>query len=141
MQSCFFNGCTFGSDCKNIPYIPMTCPEEGSFIAYKKVLKYPSIADHELIAVLEIPADAKRLSGAGVRKCRCNKAKVLRFEDVNGNVLDDVKEGYSIWDGLFFYHVGEYVTEENFDEDRLETCSKGIHFFMNRQEAVEYKFT
>lgn len=140
MWHCSYNNVEFDSDCKNIPYISMTCPEEGSFIAYKKVLKEPHIADGELIAVLEIQADAKRSSGAGTRKCRCNKAKVLRFEDLDGNVLNDVTKGYSTYDESFIYHVGEYVKEEKFDENRWETCSRGIHFFINRQEAVKYKF-
>ena len=142
---CFFIGCTFELNCKNIPYIPMTCPEEGSFIAYKKVLTSPLFGYSSefgwlMIAVLEIPADAKRSSGAGTRKCRCNKAKILRFEDLDGNVLNDITKGYSYYNRGFIYHVGEYVTEENFDEDRWEQCSKGIHFFMNRQEAINYNF-
>lgn len=151
MWHCYFNRVTFNSSCKNIPYIPMTCPEEGSFIAYKKVLKRPILGyngtcdwfennKNVMIAVLEIPADAKRSSGAGTRKCRCNKAKVLRFEDLDGNVLTDITDGYSYYNKRSIYHVGKYVTEENFDEDRWKTCSRGIHFFMNRQEAINYDF-
>jgi len=141
MRRCSFNEDTFDI-CKNIPYIPMTCPEEGSFIAYKKVLTniYGSLKNSTAIAVLEIPADAKRSSGAGTRKCRCNKAKVLRFEDMDGNVLNEFTKGYSYYDGGFIYHVGEYAAEEDFDDDRWEQCSTGIHFFMNRQEAINYIF-
>lgn len=142
MWHCVTIGCSFDLDCKNVPYIPMTCPEEGSFIAYKKVLTNPygSLEYCEIIAVLKIPADAKRSSGAGTRKCRCNKAKVLRFEDLDGNVLNEFTNGYSYYNKKFIYHVGEYVTEDNFDENRWEQCSKGIHFFMNRQEAINYDF-
>lgn len=137
MRRCITIGCGFESGCKNIPYIPMTCPEEGSFIAYKKALINFSV---NAIAVLEIPADAKRSSGDNTRKCRCNKAKVLRFEDLDGHVLNGITEGYSYYNKRFIYRVGEYVTEDNFDEDRWKTCSKGIHFFMNRQEAINYNF-
>ena len=127
-------------ECKNVPYVPMTCPEEGSFIAYKKVLAWDEYeGNHKtMIAVLEIPADATRSSGGGTRKCRCNKAKVLRFEDYSGNVLDNMTKGLSFHDMNFVYRVGEYVTEPKFDENRWETCSTGIHFFMNRQEAINY---
>lgn len=36
------------------------------------------------------------------------------------------------------YRIGEIVEELNFNEDRWNECSEGIHFFINRQEAVEY---
>ena len=142
-RHCYFNRVAGFKFCKNVPYVPMTCPEEGSFIAYKKVLKHAGddlITWNEMIAVLEIPADAKRSSGGGKRKCRCNKAKVLRFEDMDGNVLNKITEGYSAFNRNFDYRVGEYVTENNFDGDRWEACARGIHFFMNRQEAIDYDF-
>lgn len=35
--------------------------------------------------------------------------------------------------------VGETVTPtEPFDDDRLKDCASGIHFFITRQEAVNY---
>ena len=124
-------------NCKNEPYIPMICPEEGKFIAYKKVFKEPEIfSSKAMIAVLEIPADAKRSSGS-VRKCRCDKAKVLRFEDLEGHELP-LKIGYSGYDRTFQYRVGEMAIPNGFNPDRWNVCSTGIHFFMNRQEAVNY---
>ena len=53
----------------------LACPEEGNFVGYKKAA--------DKIVVLEIPADAKR-SSATTLKCRCNKAKVLRIENLDG---------------------------------------------------------
>ena len=38
----------------------------------------------------------------------------------------------------FKYTVGETVEVKDFDPDRWNECSTGIHFFMDRQEAVEY---
>lgn len=36
------------------------------------------------------------------------------------------------------YEVGKTVKVDDFDEDRWSECSRGIHFFMNRQEAIDY---
>ena len=116
------------SGAKNIPFIPFSCPDTGAFIGWKKA--------SDKIVCLEIPSDAKRLSATG-RKCRCDKAKVLSITELNGEPydLDTVKSNY---DSAFMYKVGEIVSVENFDENRWNECSTGIHFFINRQEAVEY---
>lgn len=39
----------------------------------------------------------------------------------------------------FIYRVGEIVRVNNFDEDRWNECSTGIHHFITREEAVKYK--
>ena len=36
------------------------------------------------------------------------------------------------------YRVGEIVEVDNFDEDRFNECSTGIHFFIARESAVAY---
>ena len=113
---------------KNIPFIPYACPEFGVFIGFKKA--------GNKIVMLEIPEDAKRLSAAG-RKCRCNKAKVLEIQNLDGTKAMETKVA-SNYDENFVYEVGETVSVSDFCEDRWEECSKGIHFFINRQEAVEY---
>lgn len=122
-----FRGANF-QGAKNIPFIPYTCPDTGSFIGYKKANGY--------IVVLEILSDARRCSATG-RKCRCDKAKVLEIQNLDGSKADmnSVASGYN---SSFVYTVGEIVKEPNFDEDRWNECSAGIHFFINRQEAVEY---
>ena len=113
---------------KNVPFIPYACPDFGMFIAYKKASGH--------IVELEIPEDAKRLS-ATTRKCRCDKAKVLRILNYDRTVAY-VKEVRSNYDSGFKYKVGEFVSVDNFDEDRWNECSTGIHFFINFQEAVDY---
>ena len=112
----------------NIPFLPYACPSHGSFIAFKKA--------GDFIIVLEIPEDAKRLSATS-RKCRCDKAKVLEIQELDGTKTD-LTEIRSDFDSDFIYRVGEIVTEPNFDEDRWKECSRGIHFFINREEAVQY---
>ena len=113
---------------ENIPFIPYSCPDTGSFIGYKKANGY--------IVELEILSDARRCS-ATTKKCRCDKAKVLSIQNIDGS-MTDIKKIESSYDARFIYTVGEIVEEPNFDEDRWNECSKGIHFFINRQEAVEY---
>ena len=113
---------------KNVPFIPYVCPDFGMFIGYKKA--------HGYIVELEIPEDAKRLS-ATTRKCRCNKAKVLRILNTDRTVAN-ITEVASNYDSSFIYKVGEMVTVDDFDENRWNECSPGIHFFINFQEAVEY---
>lgn len=41
-------------------------------------------------------------------------------------------------DMSFTYRVGETVEVEDFDHDRWNECTTGIHFFITRIEAVEY---
>ena len=113
---------------KNVPFIPYACPDFGIFIGFKKASGY--------IVVLEIPEDARRLSATG-RKCRCDKAKVLQIQTPYG-AKADVEAVVSNYDPSFIYRVGEIVTVEDFNEDRWQECSAGIHFFINRQEAVNY---
>ena len=38
----------------------------------------------------------------------------------------------------FIYRVGESVSVDDFDEDRKKECAPGIHFFITRQEAVDW---
>ena len=113
---------------KNLPFIPYVCPDTGSFIGYKKA--------RNMIIKLEITEDAKRTSATS-RKCRCNKAKVLGVYDYNHNLLED-KEVASDRDKNFIYRVGEVAEVKDFDEDRWNECSTGIHFFINFEEAVKY---
>ena len=115
---------------KNLPDISMPCPATGSFIGWKR-------ADNNFIVKLEIPEDAKRSSAIGSRKCRCNKAKVLSIENLDGTPAE-VTEVHSQYETGFIYTLGETVEEELFDENRFIECSTGIHFFMTREEAVKY---
>ena len=114
------------TDVKNFPNIPMTCPSEGSFIGWKHAGNY--------IIKLEIPEDAKRSSGNGIQ-CRCNKATVLAIENKDGSSAD-VTEVCSDYDSDFIYKVGETVIVDDFDDNRFNECVPGIHFCMNRDDAV-----
>ena len=105
----------------------LACSEEGSFIGYKKAGKY--------IVKLLIMEDSKRNS-ATTLKCRCDKAKVLDIEEIGtGEKVESTPSDYDI---NFVYKVGEIVKVDDFDENRWNECSSGIHFFMNKQNAIKY---
>lgn len=105
----------------------LACPEKGSFIGYKK-------ASGCLIELL-ILEDAKR-SSATTLKCRCDKAKVLEIRDIKTNNL--INYVCSDYDVNFIYRGGETIHVDDFDNDRWNECSTGIHFFINKENAMNY---
>jgi len=137
--------------------IPMTCPSEGSFIGWKKVIfdaPHSLIQDflkptlfncyaperHEALIKLRIPEEAKRSSATG-RKCRCEFAEVLSIEDLTAGIyLDSVtnKRNTVYKPVQTVYAVGEMVYPDDFDENRWHECTNGIHFFITKQEAIDY---
>ena len=114
---------------KDVPYIPLRCPSDGAFIGWKRI--------KDVLVKLEIPADAKR-SSATTNKCRCDKAKVLGFYDSLGinelNITELVNDKYE----KCKYVKGEMIYPDFFDENRWNECSHGIHFFVNKQDAINY---
>ena len=116
-------------DAKNILYIPLECPSEGSFIGWKKV--------NNILIKLEIPEDARR-SSATTKKCRCDKAKVLGFYNALGTEELDMTELVNDKYEKCKYVKGEMVYPDSFDENRWNECSHGIHFFVNKQDAINY---
>ena len=117
---------------KNLFY-PIACPEIGAFVGWKKARVKTS--GHECIVKLEITEDAVRSSGTG-RKCRCSKATVLEIQDLEGIVLEQV--AVSDRDENFHYIPGTVVSVSDFDENRWNECSTGIHFYITREEAVRH---
>jgi len=102
--------------------ITLACPEEGDFIAFKKC--------SDKIVKLLIPKDARRSSATSL-KCRADKAHVLEIEDG----LTEIASNY---DSSFIYKVGETVSVPDFDTNRWNECSTGIHFFINKELARQY---
>jgi hypothetical protein len=105
----------------------LACPSEGAFTAWKKV-------NGKLIE-LEITADARR-SSATTEKCRCDKAKVISITDISSN--EQISEITNNNHVQTLYKVGEMVYPDAFDEDRFNECSNGIHFFIDKQSAINY---
>lgn len=155
-EACFFN-CTFVkanlnnadfrnaefNDCNltNISYdeltagIALACPEKGAFTAFKKAHLY---SGDRCIVELLVPADAKR-SSATSRKCRVSKAKVVAVYKFDDGVYTPVKvNAYSNHTNSFVYKLGSTVSVKNFDKNRWNECSTGIHCFITMREAELY---
>jgi uncharacterized protein YjbI with pentapeptide repeats len=109
-------------------FFTINCPEDGQFVGWKKA--------SNLIVKLLITEDSLR-SSATTLKCRCSKAKVLEIQNIDGS--GSLKESVeSDYDPRFIYKVGEIVEVKEFDTDRFNECSSGIHFFISRLVAVQY---
>ena len=123
----YLRGANLG-DAKNVPFFPTYLPE-GEFIAWKKL-------PNGLIAKLKILEDSKRSRAAG-DKCRCDKCLVLEFQNVDGSISDE-KTYTSHKYAVCTYTVGEVVKSDMWNNNRWIECSYGIHFFIDRQSAVDY---
>ena len=130
--------------------VPMACPESGSFIGYKIVLDKPikkteytlfgkpiDVHPNLYILKLEIPEDAKRSSATG-RKCRCDKAKVIGSTSFDYKMIGGrINTFYSMYDSDFIYRIGETVSVDNFDDNRWNECSTGIHFYTDFNYTIK----
>lgn len=130
------------------PAISQLCPSEGSFIGWKKCLVRSKNIDadeqyssYEVILKLQIEEDAKRSNAFG-RKCRCSKARVIGvYNLLTGQPKQIDYERFvicSCFDNNFIYKPNEIVEVPDFDENRWIECASGIHFFMTKNEAIEY---
>lgn len=129
-----FDGATVTNvDFTNVKGLNDQCPKTGSFIGWKKCL---DVFGNEYIVKLQIPTDAKRSSGTS-NKCRCSKAKVIEIQNLDGTVAN-INTVYSYFNTDFEYKVNEIVKSNSFDDNFWNECSHGIHFFMNREDAVMY---
>jgi len=104
------------------------CPETGPFLGYKKCF------GNRLVQLL-IPADAKRTS-ATRPSCRCSKAKVLTIKSFD--YKEEFEEAWSLVDENFVYRKGQWVEVIDFNEDRWQDSTTGIHFWLTREEALAY---
>lgn len=114
-------------------FLALQCPNEGSFIGWKLAKR----EENFYVLKLEIPANAKR-SSATTRKCRASKAKVLEIQKLNGEPAVDVEWVNSLYYEDFTYSLGRTVTAKHFDTNRWRECSNGIHFFITRDEVIDF---
>ncbi|MBQ8802924.1 MAG: pentapeptide repeat-containing protein [Tyzzerella sp.] len=109
-------------------WFKLHCPETGPFLGYKKCF------GNRLVQLL-IPADAKRTS-ATRNSCRCSKAKVLTIKSFD--YKEQYEEAWSLVDENFVYRKGQWVEVLDFNEDRWQDSTTGIHFWLTREEALAY---
>lgn len=131
---------TFNAD---TGFFALQCPEEGSFIGFKKV--WGKNKEFYIVKLL-IPEDAKRSSSTS-RKCRASYVKTLKIEKyIYSNEelqlieeVDEVKNWYTRYDNSeVVYKVNEFTYPNYFDENRWNECTGGIHFFITKEEAFNY---
>jgi hypothetical protein len=103
----------------------MHIPPTGPFWAWKKCHSVSG----DVIVKLLVPEDARRSHGAE-RKCRAEFVNVL---EVIG-----AEECYSDRTPRTIYRAGQRVTADSWNDNRWDTCSNGIHFFLTKAEAEAY---
>ena len=111
-------------------FVPLACPDTGSFIAYKK-------AGNSLIVKLEIPEDAHRSSATG-RKCRCDKARVLEIQNLDGS-KSGVTCVQSKFDPRFVYKVGCVVEEPDFCEGLVKCSRIALEYSRQKDFDIQMK--
>ena len=104
-------------------FVPMVCPEEGSFIAWKK-------CGDGKIAKIKITENALRTGG---NRDDCRASEVLVIDIFDGD--NSCEEAVCIDDENKIYHKGELVKDEKEFDASLLHDGKGIHFFITRAEA------
>lgn len=159
-----FFGCDYDDGFLESLSKEMACPSSGEFVGWKKAylchrvsngFNFAYLIQREVIVKLLVPEDSKR-SSALSNKCRCEKAKVLEIQDIDGVKIDIPEDCFvvsmyefkpSIQHLVLFdsmnkvqtqYIPGKMVYPNKFDPDPLVECGGGIHFFMTRAAACEY---
>ena len=97
---------------------------EGDLIGWGK-------KDHLIVKML-IPAGVQR-SCATARKHRAACVKTLEIADGTRSSVCHHAYGRNT-----IYTVGEFTYPSGWDSDRWHECSRGIHFFLTREEAEQY---
>ena len=116
-------------------FFALQCPEKGSFVAYKKALSIENNNEVEVIVELLVMEDSER-SSATSRKCRFSHTKTLSITSLDGKINYSIAHSMKYSD--FIYEVGKENTVDDFDKNRWNECSTGIHGFITREEAVNY---
>lgn len=121
------HGAVLGEDwASRIQYSKLRIVPDGDIVGWKRLRG-------GAIAKLLIPKEARR-SNAFHRLCRAEFVKVV-------SIVKDGKlanSGSSRRDPDILYEVGKITKADGWDENWMESCSHGIHFFITHEEATEY---
>jgi hypothetical protein len=111
-----------GADLKNVKKLTFSILPQGEITGWKKL-------KGDIICELLIARETPKICSPIGRKCRTSRALVVSLS--KGTI------GYSTHDENFSYEVGKTV-ETELDEDFRYECGTGIHFFITKQEAIDY---
>ena len=98
------------------------------------IIGWKNIEGH--IIKLLIPMESKRVNALSSRKCRAEWVQVLEIRNIETNV--EVKSITGGHDSTFTYTTGERAIPDSFNDSVLDECTNGIHFFITKQEALDY---
>lgn len=99
----------------------------GELDAWKKI--------NGCIVQLLIRREWRRTGSLIGRKCRAERALVVGITGPEGSERQQITGGYA----NFTYRVGEVVEPDRYDDNPALECTHGIHFFLTREEAVNYQ--
>ena len=122
-----------------VDYLTRILPDEGDVVGWKKAINTTCdgrTIGHAIVKLL-IKHGTPRSNATG-RKCRCKAAFVLEIVSIpEGNQLQSAR---SFHDATFIYTAGTFAESGSWGTDRWSECDHGIHFFITRDEAVNYEF-
>jgi len=96
-----------------------------------------------VLVTLEIPNDARTnidrdyIVNKEYASYRCDRAKVIDIEDISGNKYTMAKTAFYKNKSLT-YKLGETIIEANYDNNINEIYTGGIHFFLDKEQALLY---
>ena len=109
----------------NLPYFQIC---HGELLVWKA-------ARNDRLVYLRVPAEAKRTAALTGRKCRAEYAVVMSIQDKAGGEFQDAESQHLKG---FMYRVGEIIKPDSYDDDIRIECTRGVHFFLTREEAENY---
>lgn len=94
------------------------------------------------IIEMELPRDAK-VASDGAKKYRCDKLipkKVYINQDDEKNYSMEIKidKCFSVHDNNYIYYIDQLCKEINFDNNLDKVCVPGLHYFLTKENAIEY---
>lgn len=113
-----------GADLEGAKLPPFQIPQEGSLTVFKKVRC-------GRILKLLVPEDSKRTATLVGRKCRCEYVITLEGAEIGC---------YSFRSHCPIYRNGEETRANRYNDDIRIECAHGIHFFLTREEAENFRY-
>lgn len=139
---------SFPTNSYGFPETPITIYKKASAVELPWIdCDQTLLPKHKVIVTLVVPAHAKKHISLESRKIRVSEAKVVDISDIDSITKPKLPFLKSLLgkasvrsehDPSFKYKVGKVVTPTKPFVDDDQTCSVGIHGFLNRKEAERY---
>ena len=154
LKNCHINTCIIETklilllNLQNTLVQTLSCNVELVRVVSNKLVSYPlkihKIPKFEVIAYKVLKDDkiatlqilSRWVEDIDTGKCKCSKAKVLHITDLKYGFI--YNKGTSLYDDKFIYEVNKIVNVPIPVLDYNQVCSKGIHFFLTKEGAINY---